>query len=156
MLGICALCVYVTIRRKALEEEYMYCAVLGDPVVQGTSHQSIIYQLTVVNPSGISGTCIVAEPCTDASCQSTQQAPPIKMRCWDESLDSSIPVCDSPESFWRTYMYTSAGFGLAGALFVFIALYASGCCTSRDDDYSFENRDVKKRKGSLIPLSARV
>jgi hypothetical protein len=152
MLGICGLCVYITIRRKAFEEQYMFCKIVGTPAVQEVSGtHSIVYQVQIASPTGYTGTCSVAGLCLDAACNQTQPLPS-SLRCWEASLDSSEPVCDQPLSYWRSYMYTCAAFGLAGFFFVAIALYASGCFKSRDD-YNEYSRP-KKSRTSIIPLSS--
>lgn len=153
MLGICGLCVFITVKRKALEDQYMYCKVVGTAAAEAISAtHSVLYQIDIVSPAGHTGTCTVADVCLDSACNQTEPLP-TSVRCWDASLDSSEPVCDQPQSYWHIYMYTCAAFGLAGALFVVIALYASGCFKSRDDDYEYSRS--KKPRTAIIPLSSR-
>ena len=152
LFGISGLCVYLTIRRKALEKAYMYCALSGSPFVQGksTSGQSLLVQSDIVSPAGYTGNCLFISPCTDNACTAAEPLP-TQVRCWAESLDSSVPICSLPEALWRTYMYTCGGFALGGCLFFVIAMYLSGCCRSRDDYYD----PSSSRKPKSIPLSSR-
>ncbi len=152
LFAISGLCVYLTVRRKGLEEAYMYCALSGTPTIQGktTSEQSLIVQSDIVSPQGNTGTCVFTSPCLDNTCTQYQTLPN-RVRCWEESLDSAVPICIQPEALWRTYMYTCGGFALAGAVFLVIAMYISGCCRSRDDYYD----PSSSKKTKSIPLSSR-
>ena len=157
MFGIGALCVFITVRQKNLEESYMYCSLVGTPSVEAeysnpSGDKAVLLQADIESAAGYRGTCLFTETCITHSCNETSPVPE-RMRCWEESLDSKIPVCVQPPSYWHTYMYTATAFGLAGVLFFLIALVASGCCKpSSDDD---EPDQSFKRRSASLPLSSR-
>lgn len=156
MFGIGGLCVFITVRQKNLEQAYMYCTLVGPPVAQAeysnpSGDKSVFLQGDIVSPGGVIGTCQVTAACLTSTCNETSPVP-TRMRCWEESLDSNIPVCVQPPSYWHTYMYTAIGFGLAGVLFFIIAFSLTGWCKSRDND---EPEEYVKRGMASFPLSSR-
>jgi hypothetical protein len=140
----------------------MFCVLVDTPTIEGyattdSGANSAIFLTSIESPSGLKGNCLIREPCVYSSCNQTDPLP-TKVRCWEESLDSSVPVCIQPESFWRTYMYTTVAFGLAGSLFFVIAMYASGCCGNRNSDEEPDDGFAIKKHPKLstsIPLSSR-